>query len=95
MDMRQVVAGLSVIALAWTAPVRASEIGNTSSSRWVTDGRVTDAVAQGDLVYLAGTFTRVGTRTGPLVFLDPTTGEPQPGPLVTGGDIVAVVPDVD
>ena len=93
MDIRHVVAGLSVLALAWAAPVRAGEIANTSSSRWVTDGRVTDAVAQGDLVYLAGTFTRVAPRTGPLTFLDPTTGEPQPGPLVTGGDIVNVVPD--
>jgi hypothetical protein len=81
------------LAFAWTATIGASDVSNASSNRWVTDGRVTDAVAQGDVVYLAGTFTRIGRRTGPLTFLDPETLEPMPAPEVTGGDIVAVEPD--
>ena len=81
------------LAFAWAAPVGASEVSNASSNRWVTNGRVTDAVAQGEVVYLAGTFTRIAPRTGPLTFLDPLTLEPMPAPEVTGGDIVAVEPD--
>jgi hypothetical protein len=81
------------LVFAWTTALAASEVSNTPSNRWITNGTVTDAVALGEVVYLAGTFTRIGPRTGPLTFLDPVTLEPRLAPEVAGGDIVAVEPD--
>jgi hypothetical protein len=96
MRHRSVVVGawLMVGALAGATETIAAGIANTPSSTWVTDGTVLDAAVSGDLVYLAGTFTRIGPRTGPVVFLDPVTGDPLPGgALVTGGLVTAMEPD--
>ncbi len=87
-------AWLLAAAVTGVGPAVAAGVANAPSSTWVTDGSVLDVAVSGDLVYLAGTFTRVGPRTGPLVFLDPATGDPLPGTtLVSGGIVSAMEPD--
>lgn len=88
---RSAVTWLCMATLASAAQARASGIANVPSSTWVTDGSVLDAAVSGDLVYLTGTFTRVGPRTGPVVFLDPVTGDPVAGSALVGGGLIRVM----
>ncbi len=60
----------------------------------VTDGTVNASAIVGSTVYLGGSFTAAGPRTGPLVALDPATGALAAGlPEVTGGSVTAIIGD--
>ncbi|MGE5176425.1 MAG: hypothetical protein ACM3JJ_08625, partial [Hyphomicrobiales bacterium] len=61
---------------------------------WVTNGPVNTVVRDGRTIYIGGKFTRVSPASGCGVPLDASSGAPLTSfPMVTGGEILAVVPD--
>jgi hypothetical protein len=82
---RSIIAALSTaVVLAAAAPAHAVNLQPDDTI--VTNGFVTAIQQVGSKVYVGGSFTRVGPRTGPAAGLDPATGQdlgwPEPG---TGG----------
>ena len=69
-------------------------IASSPDRTWVTDGTV-DAVARlGDTVYIGGSFTSVGPRTGSGAAIDTATGQPDLAmPELGGGRVYAVAGD--
>ncbi|PYX63418.1 MAG: hypothetical protein DMG78_31735 [Acidobacteria bacterium] len=61
---------------------------------WVTNGTVysTALSEDGEVLYIGGSFTRVGRRTGSFVPVDATTGAVAPSSVVDGG-VYAQAPD--
>lgn len=62
-------------------------------SWWGTNGRVTDIVAAGGRVYIAGGFDYVGPSTGYGVGVDGTSGSRLSGAPLVDGVVTAAVPD--
>ncbi len=64
-----------------------------SQNLWVTDGDVRAVATSGSIVYLGGTFTRVGPATGSALAWMQGSGVPrQPYPMIVG-TVNAVAPD--
>lgn len=66
-----------------------------TAANWVTDGPV-EAMAlssNGSTLYFAGSFTRVGPRSGNFVAVDPNTGVLRTGVIQIGGMVRAVASD--
>lgn len=69
-------------------------VSRVASNAWVTDGYVVDVASRDDTVYLAGSFTRIGPKTGPFTIIDRVTGQPDlTVPRVTGGEVFDIDPD--
>jgi trimeric autotransporter adhesin len=83
---------LWALALTWTLPgVAAGQV--VRDHVWVTDDNVLTTTQANNLVYLGGSFTKVGPATGSMVAVDVGTAEVlKPYPQVLG-TVLAVVPD--
>jgi hypothetical protein len=85
-----VIAGVLLAA----SPARAALPTPVPDAAIVTDGTVAASAIAGSTLYLGGSFTAAGPRTGPLAALDPATGALGAGlPEVTGGSVSALVAD--
>jgi hypothetical protein len=83
---------LAAFALLWTLPgVATGQV--VRDHVWVTDDNVLATAYANNLVYLGGSFTKVGPATGSMVAVDVGTAEVlQPYPQVLG-TVLAVAPD--
>ena len=83
-----------LVLVGGAAPAYAAPPSPVPDKAIVTDGSVVASAIVGTTVYLGGSFTAAGPRTGPLVALDPATGAPAASfPEVTGGSVAAIVAD--
>lgn len=75
---------LALVSVALVpSPARAQ---NTFPAGWVVDGAVLSMASSGNLVYAAGSFSRIGPRTGATSMVDLATGAPDLSwPVVFGG----------
>jgi hypothetical protein len=87
---------LLVLVAASRASATPVGLGNTPVTTYVTNGPVDALARSGNTLYLGGSFSQVGPRTGPAVALSPSTGAlAKPAPQIAGHgvEINAMVPD--
>src|SRR3954470_5238416 len=87
---------LALLVLAATAASPASALDPVPQPSYTTDGLVSSLARAGNTLYLGGSFTRLGERTGPGVAIDAGTGQADGSmPAVSGGtgNVYAVVSD--
>jgi hypothetical protein len=83
---------LAAVALASTILASGAAHAQTVQDLYVTDGPVYSVAREGNTIYLAGAFNRVGPSSGCAVPFDATTGLPLSLPKVVG-EVLAVAPD--
>jgi putative pyrroloquinoline-quinone binding quinoprotein/dockerin type I repeat protein len=89
---------LLALALMAAIPPRAGSAQTISNvpraEMWVTDGHVNAVLESCGTLYLGGTFTYIGPRTGPSVALDSASAHANPSsPRLTGQAVWTVVAD--
>jgi predicted small secreted protein len=82
---------LGLLGLAPDAALAQSSI--PTESLWVTNGTVTAAALSGTTLYIGGSFTNVGPRTGSFVAIDASTGQTNPAWPKVNGNVWATAPD--
>src|SRR4051812_11027522 len=90
------------VAAAWVAamllvasPARGA-LDSIPGNAYVTDGAVQAMAVAGGTLYLGGSFTEIGPRTGPLAAVAAADGKPDLSRLTVSGDgafIRAIAPD--
>ena len=78
-----------------TGTVSANDVSVRAINTWTTDGYVSGAAAGNGVVYLAGSFSSFGPRTGAMAAIDRATNLPLDWPRFTGGSIATILADPD
>jgi len=83
---RAIAVGAALVLLG-AAPAANAAISSTPDTTYVTNGPVNAVARTANRIFLGGSFTQVGPRTGPWAEISSTTGKYDPAvPPVTGGD---------
>lgn len=91
---RRIVLAPTLAALVMAAwPPAAAHAQVIRRDFYVTNGRVSAEVLQGNTLYIAGSFTQVGPATGGLVAIDSTSGNTVSGFPEVVGSVLAIAPD--
>src|SRR2546423_10870822 len=87
--------GALAIAASILAPVAQAALSSKPARTFVTNGRVEAVLPTPGAIYIGGSFTLVGPRTGPGVGIDSSTAKSTGLPEVSGGkqELDAVTPD--
>ena len=87
--------GALAIAASILAPVAQAALSSKPARTFVTNGRVEAVLPTPGAIYIGGSFTLVGPRTGPGVGIDSSTAKSTGLPEVSGGwqELYAVTPD--
>ncbi len=81
-----------LLLIPW--PSGADDANTPIEEFWVPNGQVYSMVLSGSTLYIGGSFTTLGPRTGGGARIDAVTGSPDlTWPMVEGGDLLAVAPD--
>ncbi|MGH3260844.1 MAG: hypothetical protein ACRDNS_02500, partial [Trebonia sp.] len=86
-------AAVVVAATLALAPPAWASFSSVPRDTWVPDGPVSAVVADGDHVFIGGTFDQVGPNTGPGVALDPSDGSVDTAFAKFNGPVTAAVAD--
>src|ERR1700683_36686 len=90
------VVAVSVFACPVFAAAASAAVSSTPDTTYVTNGSVNAVVRTADQIYLGGSFTQVGPRTGPWASVSAASGQVDAGTAqVSGGsaEVLATVPD--
>jgi hypothetical protein len=86
--------GLAVIAVAASSSVGIADPALTLDHTFVTNGGVTTTLVDGNTLYLGGSFTYVGQRSGGFALVSADTGAWNKSlPQTAGGAIFTIIPD--
>jgi PKD repeat protein len=88
-------AGLLTVALGLARAPAVRAFSSTPDRTWVPDGGVEAIARTGNVLYIGGSFDRIGPRTGPGIGFSQSTGANSGLPEVSGGgaEIVSSIPD--
>ena len=92
---RLLLACITCATVMATGTVSANDVSVRAINTWTTDGYVSGAAAGNGVVYLAGSFSSFGPRTGAMAAIDRATNLPLDWPRFTGGSIATILADPD
>ena len=92
---RSLIASVACALALTSGAASANDVSVRAANTWATDGYVSAAAAANGVVYIAGSFSALGPRTGALAAVDRATNLPLDWPRFTGGSVTNVLADDD